>query len=286
MGAHDVTHYISGYENDLKGAYRQLVDNALHDHGYDGYNGTISTTSGVHQVFPTAARIAVSRKEAENFAEARFDHIEKRGHCEAILVREEKPEVSKQLLWNYCAELTVDSSVMEMSYEERHDLLSKKMTAHVRSQLKKGETLVAQRGQRLSAPAEEVKNIKAQGIYGHTFLPQSVTETVVEKSERVTKYFIVTTDNKWMPEWKDGFETQAQARAALPKSLKRGSLEDEYEIISMTRRQSGAGLVSHKVTTKKSKTVKVKVEATIVKVIEPAKETGGTGWYIYGMAAS
>lgn len=286
MGAHGIVEYVSGYENDLKGAYRQLTDDARDEYGYSGYNGTISTTSGVYQVFPTAARIAVTMKEAERFSDTRVDDLEKSGDCEAILIREEQPERSKQLLWNYRAELTVDASVMTMEPNERYELLHKKMTAHVRSQLKKGETLVSDRGEKLSVPANEVSSIKAHSTCTPVFLPQSATETVVEKSERVTKYFIVTTDNKWMPEWKDGFETQAQARAALPKKLKRGSLEDEYEIISMTRRQSGAGLVSHKVTTKKAKTVKVKVESTIIKVIEPAKETGRTGWYIYGMAAS
>lgn len=46
MGATDF--HVTAFGKDVHEAYRSAVDDALYEHGHDPYNGTISTTSGVH----------------------------------------------------------------------------------------------------------------------------------------------------------------------------------------------------------------------------------------------
>jgi len=46
MGAFDCSDYAIGKYKNAKEAYKELVERAEYRHGHDGYNGTISTTSG------------------------------------------------------------------------------------------------------------------------------------------------------------------------------------------------------------------------------------------------
>ena len=46
MGSHTFGNTIGGKKMTPNEAYKTLCDDALHEHGHDAYNGTISTTSG------------------------------------------------------------------------------------------------------------------------------------------------------------------------------------------------------------------------------------------------
>ena len=57
MGSHTFEVTIGGRNMLPRDAYDQLVRDANHEHGHDGYNGTIATTSGFVLVDPGKRRI-------------------------------------------------------------------------------------------------------------------------------------------------------------------------------------------------------------------------------------
>ena len=50
MGAHCQQDFAIGRFKTAKEAYKKLVEDAEHEHGHDGYNGTISTSGGFKMI--------------------------------------------------------------------------------------------------------------------------------------------------------------------------------------------------------------------------------------------
>lgn len=80
MGAHSFQ--VVSEQADPAAAYRDLVADALAEHGRDTYNGTISTTRG----FRVFASTPLTPSAAQRIAEERLGALEKWGHCEAVAV--------------------------------------------------------------------------------------------------------------------------------------------------------------------------------------------------------
>jgi hypothetical protein len=79
---------------DLKQAYRDAVENALHFYGHDSYNGTISTTSGVREFSYTKSKqFPTPQSYADHLIET--NAVSKWGVAGAILLREEKVDVEE-----------------------------------------------------------------------------------------------------------------------------------------------------------------------------------------------
>lgn len=72
MGATDFVTFVPG-TNTMKAAYQAAVSQALSEYGHDGYNGTISTTSGARQVVHTP----VTSRTAAFYAQAHIDDAQK-----------------------------------------------------------------------------------------------------------------------------------------------------------------------------------------------------------------
>ena len=82
MGAHNFA--TTAYGKTAADAYRIACDNATAEHGWDAYNGTISTTEGFREV-PLGQRMfttaAIRRWEDRVLEDDRF---EKRGDCACL----------------------------------------------------------------------------------------------------------------------------------------------------------------------------------------------------------
>jgi hypothetical protein len=104
---------------DVDRAYRALVEQALHEHGHDGYNGTISTTGGYRVV----GRDPVPEARAEEIVRSRIEHLHKWDACEVIAVGDDAKVPTR----------TFRVRVKEADQAE----------AAARAQLKPGETLGA-----------------------------------------------------------------------------------------------------------------------------------------------
>lgn len=289
MGATNFDDIVWGINN-LDAAYRHAVESALSGYGHDPYNGTISTTHGVNE--HKASKSPVSEEEALRIGEDRLDHTEKWGPCEAIRVYETTPAQLETVLYRYTAELSVPSDLLHKSRREQHEQLTELFIKHIRKTAKRDGGLTG--STRWNKPETFVKVeegthtallTRSAGFLSYEFLPQTKTTTVAPKSAKETRFFILVDGDERMPKWDQGFASQAEARAALPKSLRRGSTADNYEIISMTRRAQGDPLVSHLVRPKENKTVKVRVSGSVDRMVEKPKKTGRTGWYFYGWAA-
>lgn len=83
MGAAFETVYIPG-DTGAEAAYGKAVDEALHEHGHDSYNGSISTTRGVRALRVEPLPKKVAQRLASTFTNA--PGVEKWGDAGAILV--------------------------------------------------------------------------------------------------------------------------------------------------------------------------------------------------------
>lgn len=80
MGAHTFQSTIGGKKLEPNAAYKELCAEALHRHGHDAYNGSISTTSGFVMVFLPKGRSL--QKLIDDICEGQhpdYRHIEKWG---------------------------------------------------------------------------------------------------------------------------------------------------------------------------------------------------------------
>lgn len=86
MGGHDFQTYRAG--TSMRDAYREACDDARYEEGHDGYNGTISTTSGVMQAAGTQA--PMTRNGAQLFVgTVPSQSLEKWGSAHAIPVADD-----------------------------------------------------------------------------------------------------------------------------------------------------------------------------------------------------
>ena len=77
----------------MQEAYKNLCAEAREEYGHqDGYNGTISTTSGFHDVTSEFKR---SGKDLQSFIDANIDRANKWGSCLAICIDEPKANTNK-----------------------------------------------------------------------------------------------------------------------------------------------------------------------------------------------
>lgn len=89
MGASSFTMYARG--KNLSDAYERAVECAEREHGYDPYNGTISTTCGFTDLTQSFKR---SKKELYAFIDSQWDRLNKR-ECAAICIEEPKGNTNK-----------------------------------------------------------------------------------------------------------------------------------------------------------------------------------------------
>lgn len=82
-----------GKGQSMRDAYKRLCDDAKEEYGHQqGYNGTISTTSGFRDVTDEFKR---SKKDLNSFIDENIDKAEKWGSCLAICIDQPKSNTNK-----------------------------------------------------------------------------------------------------------------------------------------------------------------------------------------------
>lgn len=250
-------------------AYSELVSQALSEYGHDPYNGTISTTRGVHLVGAKPMTLA----EAEKLADTRVERLSKWSNCEAIpLVAETRAEYEQ---WpDQEVHLTVSGEV----YND-----PAKLALAARKALGMNANL--------EVTAVELKVERPSFKRLATVEKRVVAEVPKEPAE--TRYFILQADpNRSRSlsealEWDKGHPSQAAARAALDTVLRYdyGGIPDvQAEIIGVTRRASGAPLVKATVSAKKVTGTFIVKTRLLTKAATAGTERDG--FFFYGWAAS
>ena len=110
MGAHSIDGILAG--QNLRDAYDEAVKDALHYHGHDPYNGTISTTNGtkrfrgeVPECFKTAIvkpwgeHTEEEREAINKIEDAALNQSEK---WEEVVVIEVAPDKDGTRRWWFC----------------------------------------------------------------------------------------------------------------------------------------------------------------------------------------
>lgn len=288
MGAHDFTDTIWTAAN-LRAAYDQAVEQANMEYGHEPYNGTISTTEGVVRspLYPNPVPETEIDWEKVN---ERIGNMDKWGACEAIPVLKcENAQTTGMGV--FTAEVQVDTAAMfgpqKVMWAALLDAANKAFARQVRTGGFETTEWYGTEGRKVSTKGANVPEYRAR-LQRYKVLQTPKVTTVAPKEARETRYFIITVGQQSMPVWENGHPTQAAARAVLPTVMPKQheGQAAEYEIISMTRRVGGVGLVSHRLDVGTKKTVTVQVECNVERVDTPGKVTGEPGWVFYGIAAS
>lgn len=263
MGSHDFTKVVmsSGCVQD---AYRSACHDATFEYGHDAYNGSISTTSGVHEVRGVKP---MTQAEAETLAYKRIDMLQKWGYCEALPLVAESPAVYERT-----GSTTVTVTV----------------TGAVFADTAKFRRVLAKAAEVKERDIDQYSVVHENALRGGRRLLSAVplVKAATPAGKPVKRYFIVPSTARALPRFEDGYATQAEARAALASKFSTtygARVNEDLEIIAVTRREGGEPLVRASVSTK---SVTGTFEVRTRKLVTPAKRgTTRAGWYFYGWAA-
>lgn len=294
MGASNFDLIVYGKKS-MEEAYKEAYEEALYMDGHEPYNGTISTTNGVRPS-PISSTPVREDQIDYNAVSARLDHLNKWETCEAFPIKEVTP-ARHDYLGVVDVEARMPSALFERSADagEKHAEAQRVFLREVRKTLKAGGSIPFVRdylGRASNALTTDGLDLSALEVDRVAVTPEQEvqrTSTRATAGKVETRYFILRENQREMPRWELGYSSQAEARARLPKSLKDPSriTSESYEVISMSRRASGEGLVAHEVSLAgRGKTVPVRLRGALSVLVEKAKVTGRTGWCFYGWAAS
>lgn len=294
MGASNFDLIVYGKKS-MQDAYQEAYDEALYMDGHDGYNGTISTTEGV---WPSPiSSIPVREDQIDHEAiSVRLEYLNKWGHCEALPIREVIP-ARHDYLGVIEVEARMPSALFERSadHAERRAETQRVFLREVRKALKAGNSIpfmydfLGRTSHALKAADVDLSALEVDRVVATPEKAAQRASTRATAGKVETRYFILREGQQEIPRWESGHSSQAEARAHLPKSLRDPYrvTNEAYEVISMSRRASGEGLVAHEVSLSgRGKTVPVRLKGALSVRTAKAKVTGRTGWYFYGWAAS
>ena len=278
----------------MQDAYREACEEAVYMDGHSGDNGTISTTSGV--VASPLSSTPVREDQIDHEAiSARLHHLKKRGHCEALPIKEVQPAQHREV-GVIEVEARMPSALFENNtdYGERREETQKVFLREVRKAFKAGKALHplhATKGRTANTVTADEVDVSALDVWQVVVTPEPReyrTATEATKGRVETRYFVLKEGVREMPRWESGFASQADARAHLPKKSSDSRFPRErYEVISMSRRVSGEALVTHEVFLgERGKTVPVRLKGRLLECTRKATVTGRKGWLFYGWAAS
>lgn len=245
MGSTNDSEFIPG-DQPAEHAYRTAIDEALREHGHDGYNGTISTSGGFHVVTNTP----VTWAEAHALEEERLENLSKWGDWEAIPIARDDAFTDRTLT------KTFRLDVPTLPWGED---LRRAVAPHLK--LKDGEIL------------GEVKVTANEAVW------KPVVTT--PEGERKVVYFIEGTS----PFAPNEFDSIAEARARLVEMAKGWDKANPLEarVKGKVTRGSNKGDIPLLVVRTDIRSRKVTVEAVARK--SKGSTPGVQGWYFYGWAA-
>lgn len=261
MGSHsfDNTFFPNDKTTTAQEAYRALVEDALYEEGHDGYNGTISTTSGIQQ----GSTKLMMPSEANKFASSRMDKLSKWDNAEYVRIYNPATLLKRKVV------KTVRINAAQIK-DLKYPLGSILRAAEEKVSLREGESI------------EKVETVHENHRPKISAKFRNVVETTEGKSE--TRYFVTRKGYGDDLDWKQGHATMALARKALidfmnqPVSSYNVS-EMEYEVVARVGRPDTTAMISAK---REIVWVEAEVEIEICK--PTAKST--TGFLFYGWAAS
>lgn len=253
MGAATFENFGKGA--DPKAVFRNLVREAAHDRGHGGYTGTIAEK----HAFVVVRQNPVTLQEAQRLAYEMLDNADERvddkwGPAGAIPVLASGAVKSR-------------SRIVTLSYPQ---------AGHI-SQSELDELVLAKVALK---PGETLQNVE---IVEDNILRRTKIATTEGKAQ--LRYFIVP--HGTLQARGEGYSSSAEARKHLDEYLKQqanapfvGVHDHEYEVIGITRRESGSGLMTGRIEVK-SRKLKVKVT---IRGVPTSSEAAG--WLFFGWASS
>ena len=271
MGAHDFMKVGQG--KNANEVYRAMCEEAEYESGHSGYNGTISTTSGLLMVERQPLPEAIATRIANRLIEQDDQRIYKGGPCGCIPLADAKAITTR----------TVKLAMMVTP--DMMDRFNGTPTEALREAVAK--ELAATKALR---PGEHIVKIARSG--GTPKVRGAVT-TMPGKA--VTRYVIVeryadpnqeTISIRQIGDGaKEGYPTMAKARAALAAMVKthadpRESAEKTYDVVGIILREGNTGLLRG---TRRLVAQKSTITVTLATVDPKAV---ASRWLFFGWAAS
>lgn len=286
MGATNIVDVAWGYgPGDMKRAYSDIVADAVEEYGYRYDSGEISATSGVTLSSFSEKKPIREDKVTSDIINTIHNRTHKHNPVEAIYVSQDNR--TRKESFTVTTRFRVQTGRDEIEWSpyssfrntETMSEIRKKARTRITKMVNNGEIVSPKSGMTLEKGNDFETSIQSVRIVNG----KKKHETVVTDGKRVTKYFILDNDRftPKMPQWEDGYASQAEARKNLSEDMTIGS---QQEIIAITRRENGDSLVTHKTIGYTTKTVEVEVDVVIT-VMEDSDTPDATGWMFIGWAA-
>lgn len=269
MGGASFEQYVP-HKGTADEAYEQACAEATHERGHDGYNGTISTTNGCIVITQTP----LPTHAAYKLARERLDDFSKWGACGAIpMVDTDKASMNQRTIEVAVTVTSLDPNQPTWELNENVvEMAKKKVRLHKN---------------------EQIINVEIGNGWGDTKEPERTFSNAVAatKGPTETRYFVIDRSKAHhssvaTPRWQDGHPSQAAARKVLDAKVKEhrpsrmpGDPLEEYDVIGVTRRADGRGLVEGE-----RRLIKVVYHCTAT-VGEIDTSGGHTGWLFFGIVA-
>lgn len=233
-------------------AYDRACDDALHEYGHDGYNGTISTTYG----FSMSTREILTRRQADKLMEKTIDNFSKWEACGCIPIGKAKAKTRKV------------TRTVKFVHAEGVYFNAKFLASQIT--LQPGEAIVDWKILDVAATAK-TKVIRNRGAAERVFIVHGSNGQRTEFSDLASAVASVTAGRE---EW---LARKNEHLAKYPS----GSW-DHFKDAVITEEVRRGGLAPAAVTTEV--TYKAKVEVNLETIV--AQPTEVSGWLFYGWAAS
>lgn len=258
MGSHSFDLYYDLSTNPaatIQQAYKTLYDEALREHGYDGYNGTISTTGGMNVVRDAP----VSRAVADALMSMRIDKLQKWEACEGIPVLADECVTSRTVTTFVAMPTDVPTRDWDDHDYAGHDRQVKEYWQTAREI---GKTQVKPlKGERIAAVYYEEYDRRV-------YKPTKINIAAV--SPATTAYYLRYGNRLAM---ETGYPTAAAAKKAMREELKK----DAHQKLSVVAIKDVA-------TGDAEFTISVPIRVVLEKPTKVAPKVGG--YLFYGWAAS
>jgi hypothetical protein len=276
MGAHDFTAYVSGTMS-AADAYRQAVEQARYEYGADGYNGTISTTSGFQVVQREPVSAAAANDLVERYWETEYDEDQSKRPFPSFYAQK----------WETCGAIAIldDSTVRRRT---------RTVVLRVSGpDMPRGDALRDLAAANLAQLSSRPRSPRARGGYGTTVRPSETVESVRvlsdEPTRRVasertkgrtkTEYLVMAGGRTVAVCGSQSEAFQAAKNAAAQWAESRFGGDAEFTVTARTVRETGEPLAVARVVTVSRK---LKVEVSLATM--PAERRLG-GWLFFGLAS-
>ena len=275
MGAVSVEGFRESQDNSIHGMRKvanDIVADERFEYGSDPYSGSFATINNFYMYGNPTTPILVGSEQWKNTVDKVYSTVGKRCAYGIYAIMPEETSTVLKTTTTITTKILVDElKKHSMNRYTKGQFINDVFTQELK---KKYPEKTHKNGTVYSYSIHNMNNLHMEDVRG-------MWETDPHQGEKkITKFFIIPESDYSAIHWEEGFSSQAEARKHLPTGI---DIDCPcYEIVSLSRRESGAGLVTHTYQGAGQKYITSKATISILKKVSTP---GEAGWYFIGWAA-